>query len=370
MNRVVASTVAGLASILIGVSDAQAQGGGAAQGQSVIVTFATPPTRTITVVTLGATGVVSTAKPGPTPGTFVLPARDFATGKAVEIWTIRCQDTRQVGVIDPLVALPANCTKSRDLGKGTWTPGASLAAAFPPPPGGIRLSPYALGGVNFTYTTNLGGVEDTLNDAFNQAGFDAFSNETSALDFGWQFGGGMRLSWSRKFPAIDVSYVYSNVGGPSLISAATIAEDSVIGEFDMESSLAYRLSSLRFGAKFKLGPVHVTPMVAINWWKVRLNTDVAFTIDGNPIASESLNLDWSDNDWGFGARVDYKLPALRKLAPLSIYGEVMLNRIRGENDEIFGDEQLPPWPPQHKLIVMAVGVKYSFRGFRIGGNVQ
>lgn len=368
MSRtLIAGLAAGLAGISIGVSAASAQGGGAAQSQTVTVSFQTPPTRTITVVTFGPAGIVSTAKPGPTPGTFVLPGRDFSAGKAVEMWTVRCKDTRQAGVLDPVVALPTGCEKSRPLGKGIWTPGATLQATFPPRPGGLRINPYALGGMNFTYTTNLSGVESDLDDLFTNNGLNS-STSSDALDFGWQFGGGVRLSWSRRMPSIDVSFLYANVGGPSLDATAT---DPFLPDasLSLESQLAYRLSSLRFGAKFKVLPaVYVTPMVSYNWWSVGLDSRLRILDGSQVLFDDTMDLETSGSDWGFGARVDYRLPG--KL-PVKIYGEVMLNLIRANDANIYGDFALPPWSPDHKLIVTSVGLKYDlpFR-FRIGGNVQ
>jgi hypothetical protein len=364
-RRLVAAVTAGLASMSIGVSAANAQGGGA-QGQSVTIAFATPPTRTITVVTLGPNGVVSTATAGPTAGTYLLPAKDFATGKAVEIWSVRCQDTRRVSVLDPVVALPANCEKRTQLGSGTWKVGTTLQATFPPRPGGLRLSPYALGGVNFTYTTGVSGVASDLGDLFEQLGAPNVSTSSEALDFGWQVGGGARLSWNRKIPAIDVSYMFADVGGPSV---ALNAFDSTVA-LDLNSQLGYRLSSLRFGMKFPITKtLYVTPLASYNWWKVVLNTEAALTVGGQPDLTDFLELNSSGSDWGFGGRVDFKIPALKSKFPLAIYGEVMVNLIRGDDQLIYGSEQLPPWQ-DHELVVFSVGVKYNFGRFRFGGNVQ
>ena len=366
MSRtLIAGLAAGLASISIGVSTAGAQGGG--QQQPVTISFQTPPTRTITVVTFGTTGIVSTATAGKTPGTFVLPGRDFNNGKSVEIWTVTCKDTRQVGVMDPTVALPTGCEKRRDLGKGIWAPGATLQAVFPPRPGGIRFNPYALGGMNFTYTSGLADVSSDLDDFFTDVGLNS-STTTDALDFGYQFGGGVRMSWSRKIPAIDVSFLYSNVGGPSLDTTGT---DPLLPgvSLNLESQLAYTMSSLRFGAKFKVLPqLYVTPMASYNWWKVNLDSRLRI-LDGNQVLfDDTMDLETSGSDWGFGARVDYKLP--QKL-PIKIYGEVMINLIRANDFNIYGNQALPPWSPDHNLIVTSVGIKYDlpFR-WRIGGNVQ
>jgi hypothetical protein len=326
-------------------------------------------TTSIDAVTFGPTGIKTTAK-ATTPGQFLFPGSDFNSGKPIEIWTVRCDTTRYVGVLDPAVAFPETCDKNRRIGEGVWVPGATISATSGVGfggRGGPGIRPFINGGIDFSAVTGLSGACSVTDERYVDAGYNEWTCATGGSDVGWNVGGGafIGLGLGRKIPHVMVGFNYAKLGGPTYETSGTRVLNDLA--FNADAELAYTIASLRFGPKFALQrQVYVTPFVSVNWWRADLTYTDSLSVAGTPVQGGTDVFETSDRDWGFGARVDWKFD--RKF-PVALAIEASVNRIRGFDNNIFGEFANVPWPRDQKIFTVAANVTYRLPQIRLVGRV-